>query len=236
MLKRSSGLLLGLIFITLSAGCVKSADIKKPSAPIKHVALVSLTVANWHGMVTGTSGSSGKAAELINSGLSSLVDETETKLSGVMRVTKVSSFVGSAGYRALAVKNDLEILVPKVGGQSLAVFVNNNDDLIAAKLPSEVAKKLCATLKVDAVVVIYSEWAFAQGHFVPTRKALAKDVVTVWDRNGNMVFKKRVDETGDAVIGGPFGPIVVNEGTIKQWSLAYHKAIDKIIPELKSLK
>jgi hypothetical protein len=236
MRNKSFNLVLGLIFVVLFAGCVKSADTKKPSSPINHVALVSFSVANWHGMVTGTAGSTGHAAELINSGLSALVTTTESKLSGVMRVTKVSSFVGSPGYRGLGVKNDLEILLPRVGGQPMAVFVKENDDLIAAKLPSDVAKKLCATLKVDAVVVIYSEWAAAQGHFVPTRRALAKDVVSVWDRNGNLVFNKRVDETGDAVIGGPYGPIVVNEGTIQQWSQAYNKAIDQIIPAMKSLK
>jgi len=236
MRSKSSSLILGMVFVALFTGCVKNADTKKPSAPINHVALVSLSVANWHGMVTGTAGSTGHAAELINSGLSALVAETESKLSGVMRVTKVSSFVGNASYRGMGVKNDLEILLPKVGGQPLAVFVKENDDLIAAKLPSDVAKKLCATLKVDAVVVVYSEWAAAQGHFVPTRRALAKDVVSVWDRNGNQVFFKRVDETGDAVIGGPYGPIVVNEGTIKQWSQAYNKAFDQIVTAMKSLK
>lgn len=238
MLMRSGPLklILGMIFVVLAAGCVKSADTKKPSAPINHVALVSFSVANWHGMVTGTSGSSGRAAELIDSTLAHLVAETESKLSGVMRVTKVSSFVGSAGYRGLGVKNDLEILLPKVGGHPLEVFVKENNDLIAAKLPSDVAKKLCATLKVDAVVVVYSEWAWSQGHFVPTRRALTKDVVSVWDRNGNQVFNKRVDSNGEGVLGGPIGPIVVNEGTINQWGGAYLKGLDAIFKEMGNLR
>lgn len=236
MSNKSIGIILGLILAALLAGCVKSAEVKKPSAPINKVALASFSVSNWYGTVTGTSGTEAKAAELINSTLADLLAETESKLSGIMRVTKVSGYVGSPAYRNLAGKNKLDTLVPKVNGTPLAVFANNNDELIAAKISPEVAKKLCADLKVDAVVVIYSEWAEAMGRFVPTRRALAKNVVSVWDHNGNLVFNKRVDEQGEGVLGGPYGPIVVNEGTIKQWGGAYLKGLDAILIEMKNLK
>jgi len=230
---KSIGLFLGFVFAALLAGCVTATATKKPSAPINKVALVSFSVANWNDMVSGTAGNA-KAQELINSTLSGLVNATEQKLSGFVRVTKASGFIGNPGYRNLGVKNELGLMLPKINGTPIVVFSKSNDDVIAATLTPAVAKKLCAELQVDAVVVVYSEWAAAQGHFVPTRKALAKDVVTVWDKHGDLVFKKRVDETGDDVIGGPFGPIVVNEGTIKQWSLAYNKAFDQIALEMKT--
>jgi hypothetical protein len=72
------------------------------------------------------------------------------------------------------------------------------------------------------------------GHFVPTKRALVKNVVSVWDRSGNLVFNKRVDETGAGVLGGPYGPIVVNEGTIPQWGGAYVASFDQIAAEMKT--
>lgn len=234
MSNKSVGMFLGLFFVVLLAGCVKNAEIKKPSSPINKVALVSLSVTNWGGTATGTSGTEKDAAKLIESNLANMLAETEKKLSGFMQVTKASGFVGNSGYRSLNVKNDLGAMVPKVSGQPMAVFTKENDQLIAAALSPEVAKKLCADLKVDGVVVVYSEWSFAQGGFVPLRRALAKNVVSVWDRSGNLVFNKRVDETGEGVIGGPVGPIVVNEGTIKQWAGAYALGFDQIAKEMKT--
>lgn len=227
------GWILGFVLASVLAGCGGAAAVKKPSAPVNKVALVSLSVSNWHGMVSGTAGDA-RAQELINSTLAGLVTSTEHTLSGFMHVSKVSGFVGNSGYRSLAVKNEHEMMLPKVNGMSIALFSKSEDDVIAAALTPAVAKKLCAELQVDAVVVVYSEWAAAQGHFIPTRRALAKDVVAVWDKRGELVFKQRIDETGDAVIGGPYGPIVVNEGTIKQWSQAYNKAFDQIAQQMKT--
>lgn len=233
---KSFNSLLGIVLVTLLAGCVKNADVKQPSAPINKVALVSLTVSNWGGSATGSSGSEANAAKLIESTLGGMLADTESKLSGVMHITKVSGFAGSPAYRNLGVKNTLGAMVPKVNGTPMPVFAKDNDELIAAGLSPEVAKKLCADLKVDGVVVVYSEWSYSVGHFVPLKRALAKDVVSVWDRSGNLVFNKRVDETGVGVLGGPYGAIVVNDGTIKQWAGAYLKALDEILVEMKNLK
>jgi hypothetical protein len=233
MAKRSVGLVLGFLFVTLLAGC-KTVEVKKPSAPINKVALVSLSVTNWGGSATGTAGTMERAGKLIDGTLAGLLAETEKKLSGFMQITKVSGFVANPAYRSLNVKNDLDAMVPKVNGTPMAVFTNDNSELIAAALKPDVAKKLCSDLKVDAVVVVYSEWSYSQGGFVPLRRALAKNVVSVWDRSGNLVFNKRVDETGSGVLGGPYGPIVVNEGTIKQWGGAYTLGFNQIADEMKT--
>lgn len=229
---KTIAILLSLAAAAVLAGCVTAAATKKPSAPINKVALVSLSVSNWRGMVSGTAGDA-KAEELINSTLFGLVVFTENKLSSFVHVTRLSGFIGNAGYRNLGVKNEQGLMLPKVNGMHVELFSASNDDVIAANLKPEVAQKLCADLHVDAVVVVYSEWAAAQGHFVPTRRALAKNVVSVWDRDGNQIFNKRIDETGDAVIGGPY-VTVVNVGTIKQWSLAYNKSFDLIAKEMKA--
>lgn len=233
MSKRTTSLVLGLLLVTLLGGC-KSVEVKKPSAPINKVALVSLSVTNWRGSATGTAGTVDRANKLIDSTMAGLLAETEKKLSGFMQVSKASGFVANPTYRNLNIKNDLGAMVPKVNGTPMAVFTNDNGELIAAALKPDVAKKLCSNLKVDAVVVVYSEWSFAQGGFVPLRRALAKNVVSVWDRSGNLVFNKRVDETGTGVLGGPYSPIVVNEGTIKQWGGAYTLGFNQIADEMKT--
>lgn len=228
-----SGLILVLILAAATAGCVTAAAVKKPSAPINKIALATFTVRNWGDMVSGTAGNA-RATELINSNLAGLLTATENKLAGVKRLNRMSGFIDNPTYRSLNVKSEIDLLLPKLGGTPVVNFSSSETDIVAANLTPATAKKLCATLQVDAVVVVYSEWAWAQGHFVPTKRALAKDVVTVWDRSGNLVFSKRVDETGEGVLGGPYSPIVVNEGTIKQWGGAYLKALDQILVEMKT--
>jgi hypothetical protein len=230
---KSAGLLLGIFVSVLLAGCVTAAAVKKPSVAIHKVALATFTVRNWGDMVSGTAGNA-KATELINNMLAGLLVSTENKLAGVKHINKMSNFIDNPGYRSLNVKSEIDLMLPRVNGTPVVNFSRSEGDVVSANLTPEAAKKLCATLQVDAVVVVYSEWAWAVGHFVPTRRALAKDVVTVWDRNGNLVFSKRVDEQGEGVLGGPYGPIVVNEGTIKQWGGAYLKALDPIFAEMKA--
>jgi hypothetical protein len=229
---KSAGLLLGIAVAILLAGCVTAAAVKKPSAPIRKMALVSLTVSNWMGMVSGTAGDA-QAAELINSTFAGLVASTENKLSGVKSMTRLSGFIDNSTYRSFNVKSDVPLMYPKVGGTPVVNFSRSEKDVITANLNPETAKKLCATLQVDAVVVVYSEWAVAQGHFVPMRRALAKNVVTVWDRSGNLVFSKRVDMESEAVIGGPY-VTVVNVGTIRNWAEAYNKSFSQIATEMKA--
>ncbi len=226
---------LGLIFVALIAGCVKNQT-TKPTAPINKVAVASFAVANWGGSVTGNGGTNEKTNEVINGAMSNLLYATEGQIGTIMHVTKIGSFIGSPSYRSMNVKNDLEILVPKVNGVPMPVFTNSNDEIIAGTLKPEVARKLCAELKVDAVVVVYTEWTTSVGRFVPTRKALAKNVITLWDRSGNLIFSKRVDQTGDAVIGTIGYSRGANEESIKQWVIAYKKGLVDIVNEMKKLK
>lgn len=230
---KSAGLLLGIFVSVLLAGCVTAAAVKKPSAPIHKMALVSLTVSNWLGMVSGTAGDA-RATELINNTFSGMVTSTENKLAGVKPLVRVSSFIDNPAYRGMGVKAEVPLMFPKVNGQSLINFSRSENDVISANLTPETAKKLCATLKVDAVVVLYSEWAYAVGHFVPTKRALAKNVISVWDRNGDLIFTRRVDDMGSGVLGGPYSPIVVNEGTIKQWGEAYNNSLNQLITQMKA--
>jgi hypothetical protein len=231
---KSAGLLLGSILIVLTAGCVTAEAVKKPSVPINKIALVSLSVTNWGGIVSGTGGDA-KATELIDRTLSDMVAYAENRLSGYLRVSKASGFVGSAAYRNLGVRNELDLLLPKQNGQPFALFSKDNEDVIAARLAPGVARKLCAELHVDAVVVVYSEWAVTMGKTVKAQRAQARVVVSVWDSNGNMVFTKRAERTGTGILGAPYSPVVANEFTIGQWNSAYVRAFDQIAAQMKAV-
>ncbi len=234
--KKLVGFFLGLTLVALTAGCVTTAATvpSKPSGPIAKVALVSFAVTNWGGIVSGTAGDA-KATELINRTLSEMVAYTENRLSGFMRVSKASGFVGSAAYRNLGVRNDLDLLLPKENGQPFVLFSKDNEDVIAAKLTPAVARKLCAELQVDAVVVVYSEWAVTMGKTVKAQRAMARVVVSVWDSNGNLVFTSRAERTGTGVLGAPYSPVVANEYTIGQWSSAYVRGFDQIAAQMKAV-
>jgi hypothetical protein len=230
---KSVGLFSGLMLVAVLAGCVTAAVATKPGAPINKVALVSFAVTNWGGIVSGAAGDA-KAAELINHTLSDMVAYTENRLAGFIRVSKASGFVGSAAYRNLGVKNELDLLLPKEHGQPFALFSKDNEDVIAARLTPAVAKRLCADLQVDAVVVVYAEWAVTMGKTVKAQRAQARVVVTVWDSSGNPVFTKRAERMGSGILGVPYSPVVANEFTIGQWSSAYLKAFDEIAAQMKT--
>jgi hypothetical protein len=229
-----AGLFVGFTLVALMAGCVTdSVATKKPNAPIAKVALVSFAVTNWGGIVSGTGGDA-KAAELINRTLSEMVSYTENRLSGFIRISKASGFVGSTAYRNLGVKNELDLLLPKENGQPFVLFSKDNEDVIAARLSPAVARKLCAELQVDAVVVVYSEWAVTMGKTVKAQRAMARVVISVWDSNGDPVFITRAERTGTGVLGAPYSPVVANEYTIGQWSSAYIRAFDQITAQMKA--
>ena len=231
---KSAGLFSAFILIAVLAGCATAVTTTRPGAPINKVALVSFAVTNWGGIVSGTAGDA-KAAELINHTLSDMVAYTENSFSSFMRVSRASGFLGSAAYRNLGVRNELDLLLPKEKGQPFALFSRDGDDVMAARLTPSIAKRLCAELQVDAVVVVYSEWAVTMGKTVKAQRAQARVVVSIWDSNGNLVLTKRAERTGTGILGAPYSPVVANEFTIGQWSSAYVRALDQIAGQMKAV-
>jgi hypothetical protein len=234
MKKNFLGLLFLAILTTQIAGCGSAS--KKPSAPIKKVAVVSITISAAHLMASIRTES---VQKLLATTSDNLVRVTEAKLAGIMKVSKVAGFIDNPGYRnagvkAVAAKGDLDFMTPKVNGKAMVMFSKEDDDVVDGVLTPEVAKKLCAELKVDGVILIYSEWSGSMGHFVPLMKADTANIVTMWDKRGEQVFNKRVDVGGENTLGA-VGAMVVNAGTIKEWSTAYGKSLDEIFQEMKQL-
>jgi hypothetical protein len=125
----------------------------------------------------------------------------------------------------------LTVYVPRVNGKSMPVFTEASKEIKGGQLEPETAKQLCKALGVDGVVLIFSEWSTKTGSFVPTNKAITKNVFTVWDSTGKQAIKKRVDTVGKKTLGAG-GIKAVNKDTIGEWRNSYNESLEKIIDSL----
>jgi len=226
--------LLFIVMAVLLAGCGSAPQ--KPSEPIKKVAVVGITIDPASILDYGIKDEKDTIPGLISATFDDVVQMTESKLSGIVALSPISGFVGSQNYQGLGQKiDDDRKLAVTVGGKSMVYFSKEEDDVEDGLLTSEVAKKLCADLQVDAVVLVYSEWSAKVDRFVPLGRASVENRVTVWGRNGNKVFEEQVQVSGDDVIGT--GALVaLNAGTMKKdWTVAYGKSLDEVIVKLKTV-
>ncbi len=223
---------MAVIAVTTSLMLVSCSS--KSSAPtgnisaINKVAVVSFSVSDWGGSVKAGSVGSTSVAELIQSALADMLESTERSLNDKWETKKVSSFIHNPNYQNLGVEKVLSVFVPQVNGKEMPVFTQVSREIKKGVIDAEKAKELCSSLNVDAVVLVFSEWTAKTGGMIPMTKAVTKNVFTMWDNTGNMVFKKRVDLMGQKPLGMS-GFKAVNDETINEWSLTYKRAIQKIL-------
>ena len=218
---------LATLFCFVLSPIVFAAD----SPKLNTVALVSLTVSDLGGSVQSGSIGSTPTAKLITGAVNDMLNDAEKALGAKWTVAKASTFIDNAGYRKQAVEKTLTVYVPLVNEKEMAVFTQASKEIKGGILDAEKAKELCKALNVDGVVLIFSEWAAKTGGFVPTTKALTKNILTVWDSNGNKVVTKRVDTVGNKTLGvGGFK--AVNEETIKEWRDSFNRSLEAIIKTL----
>jgi hypothetical protein len=218
--------------IVIMTGFVSSsAALGGEGSSIKKVAIVSFSVSDVAGSVRG--GSIGKTSvpELIRGTVTGMLNDAEKKLGKKWKVAKVSGFIDNAAYRKAGVPKTLTVFVPKVNGREMPVFTEVSKEIKGGKIDPQKAKQLCKALNVDAVVLIFSEWSAKTGSFVPTTKAITKNVVTVWDSSGEQVIKKRVDTVGKKTLGAS-GIKAVNKETIGEWRASFNTSMDKIVSSL----
>jgi hypothetical protein len=192
------------------------------------LAVVSLSVSDWGGMVRSGNWAGSPTQLLMQKETATMVAMTETELGKRWQVKPVSSFIADPAFRKLAVDNQLSAILPQIDGQELPLFTTNSGALKKCDIAPETATALCALLKVDAVVVVFSEWASKTGGFVPTTKAVAKNLIGVWDASGKKVAFDRIDMMGEKTLGMG-GGMTVNETTIGEWTTAYQKSLVKIL-------
>ena len=196
----------------------------------KSIAIVSLSANNYGGSLQGWN--SANSYSLMGSRLNTMLTHTEEHLEKDWKVVKAESFVAKAEYQKLAGKQR-KLGLPSFGKSIMPLMANNRKEMVKARLTKDKAVALTKITGTDFIMVIYSEWAVKTGKFVPTSKALTKNVISVYNKQGKQVFSGRKDQVGAKTLGFS-GSVVVDENTINQWVDAYVAGINKLFPRKKS--
>jgi hypothetical protein len=187
----------------------------------KKIAIVSVSANNYGESLQGWN--SANSSDLMGSQLNQMVVLIETLFAKDWTVVPAASFAGKDEFQLLAGERR-DVGLPSFDGKTMPLFSKDRKQLIKAAVDKDVAVKLAKIAGADFIVICYSEWAVATGRFVPTSKALAKNVVSVFDANGKQVYNDRADAQGDKTLGG-MGRVVVDQNTIGEWVSAYTKGI-----------
>ncbi|MCK4838945.1 MAG: hypothetical protein KAS94_09070 [Desulfobulbaceae bacterium] len=220
-----------LATIMAFTGCVSSSGPQGNISAISKVAVVSFSVSDYGGSVSSGSIGSTPVADLINSTVTKMLNDTEDKLGSKWNVAKASAFINNSGYHDLSSRKTLSVFVPQINGKEMAVFTQVSKEIKGGKIDPQTAIDLCKALNVDGIVLVFSEWTSKTGGYIPLTKALTKNVLTIWDSNGRQVTKKRVDMMGKKTLGFS-GVKAVNENTINEWSDSFNRAMDKIMKSI----
>ncbi|MGV0034035.1 MAG: hypothetical protein ACNYPE_03435 [Candidatus Azotimanducaceae bacterium WSBS_2022_MAG_OTU7] len=191
----------------------------------KKIAIVSLSANNWANSLDRINTKEGD--ELIESQLNIMLEIALNKFQEKnLKVIPMKDFINKKEFQLLA-GEPLEVGVPAVDGTILPLMAENRKQLVKCQLDEKKAIELTKVTGADFVAVMYSEWAVKTGRFVPTSKALAKNVIGIYNASGKQVYFGRSDKLGNATLGA-MGTVAVNEGTIRQWVLAYEKGLDAL--------
>jgi hypothetical protein len=187
----------------------------------KSIAVVSVSANNYGGSLQGWN--SANSSELMGTQLNKMVGGIESLLSKDWTVVNAATFAGKDEFQVLAGERR-EVGLPVFDGKTMPLFSKDRKQLIKAEVDKELAKKLAQISGADFILIAYSEWAVATGRFVPTSKALAKNVVSIYNAEGKQVYSDRSDALGDKTLGA-MGAVMVDENSIGEWVHAYDKGI-----------
>jgi hypothetical protein len=190
----------------------------------KTIAVVSISANNYGGSLQGWN--SANASEMMGTQLNKMVGLMETLFSKDWTVVSAATFAGKDEFQVLAGERR-EVGLPVFDGKTMPLFSKDRKQLIKAEVDKDVAVKLAQIAGADFILIAYSEWAVATGRFIPTSKALAKNVVSIYDASGKKVFEDRADTQGDKTLGA-MGSVVVDQNSIGEWVTAYDKGIHEL--------
>lgn len=202
----------------LAAGTIGSLGIQNKG---KTIAIVSVSANNYGGSLQGWN--SANASDLMGTQLNQMVGMVETLFAKDWTVIPAATFAGKDEFQVLAGERR-EVGLPSFDGKTMPLFSKDRKQLIKAEVDKDVAQKLAKIAGADFILIAYSEWAVATGRFVPTSKALAKNVVSIYSADGKKVYGDRSDAQGNKTLGA-MGSVVVDQNSIGEWVAAYDKGI-----------
>ncbi|MBC7171036.1 MAG: hypothetical protein H5U40_01335 [Polyangiaceae bacterium] len=189
------------------------------------LAVVSLSINDFAGSLQGWNNT--RTSSLMTAHAAGMVRSVEQQFAGHWNVIPAESFVGRPDYQSLA-GPPREVAVPFFPQGYMPLFGLHRPDLVGARIPAEKAQALSAMLGADFIVVVYAEWGVKTGSFVPTSKALSKNVITIFDASGREIYHGRRDVMGERTLGA-FGGVVVDENSITEWVNAFHRGIAELL-------
>jgi hypothetical protein len=221
-MRKLSHYLVASLFLVASsaafAGTIGSLGIENKG---KTIAVVSISANNYGGSLQGWN--SANASDLMGTQLNQMVGLMETLFAKDWTVVSASTFAGKDEFQVLAGERR-EVGLPAFDGKTMPLFSKDRKQLIKAEVDKDVAVKLAKIANADFILIAYSEWAVATGRFVPTSKALAKNVVSIYSADGKKVYGDRADTQGNKTLGA-MGSVMVDQNSIGEWVAAYDKGI-----------
>jgi hypothetical protein len=187
----------------------------------KTIAVVSVSANNFGNSLQGWN--SANSSELMGSQLNKMVLDIESLLAKDWTVISAATFATKDEFQVLAGERR-EVGLPVFDGKAMPLFSKDRKQLVKAQVDKDVAMKLAKITGADFILIAYSEWAVATGRFIPTSKALAKNVVSIYSADGKQVYADRSDTQGDRTLGA-MGSVVVDQNSIGEWVTAYDKGI-----------
>jgi hypothetical protein len=214
---------LSVLALTLSAtafagGTIGSLALQNKG---KSIAVVSVSANNFGNSLQGWN--SANSSELMGTQLNKMVLDIESLLAKDWTVVSAATFATKDEFQVLAGERR-EVGLPVFDGKAMPLFSKDRKQLVKAQVDKDVAVKLAKIAGADFILIAYSEWAVATGRFVPTSKALAKNVVSIYSADGKQVYADRSDTLGDKTLGA-MGSVVVDQNSIGEWVTAYDKGI-----------
>ncbi|MBS1151057.1 MAG: hypothetical protein H6Q89_2755 [Myxococcaceae bacterium] len=180
-----------------STGCASKYFIQKDAyTAVKKVALVQHAI-NPH-FLLGTANADEAKTKTVEKNFEVITKE----MAGSYAVTPLAEMVANPAYTGAGGKAAWDGFYTAKGA---AFFSADEDTLRAATIPADTAKKLCEGLGVDAVAVIYEDWAiesYALGFRAKSRNGY---IMNMFDKNGVKVWGDVVwgtSEEGMGLVGG----------------------------------
>jgi hypothetical protein len=193
----------------------------------RSIAVVSLAVNDFGNSLQGWN--STLTGDLMTSRAATMVQIAEGQLANRFNVVPAAAFVASPAYLSVP-QGRHEVGAPVFAEGPMPVFALSRGDLVRAELRPEQAQALAQATGTDFIAVVYSEWGVATGGMIPTSKALAKTIVTIYDADGVRVASQRDDERGERTLGA-FGRVVVDENSIDEWVGAFERSVALMVRE-----
>lgn len=213
-----SVLVLALSSTAFAGGTIGSLALQNKG---KSIAVVSVSANNFGNSLQGWN--SANSSELMGTQLNEMVLDIESLLAKDWTVVSAATFATKDDFQVLAGERR-DVGLPVFDGKVMPLFSKDRKQLVKAQVDKDVAIKLAKIANADFILIAYSEWAVATGRFVPTSKALAKNVVSIYSADGKQVYADRSDTLGDRTLGA-MGSVVVDQNSIGEWVTAYDKGI-----------